>query len=320
MAELLFSVVIPVLNRAEILPRALDSALAQARDDLEVIVVDDGSSDGTPAVVEAYQRRDPRVRLLRHPVNRGVCAARNTAIEAARGRWCVMLDSDFELLPGAFDTLAALCAEAPDDVANVATVCTWSDRADTPDPLPATDLLLDYEGYLRFVAGLRTSEWFCCIRRSALRRLRFPEGRAYEATLHLALARAHRFQLRLARVVRIHTDAPERITVAAPERFARRVLRDARDGAADAENILRVHGDAMAANARGFYDRTVEVAFQHHLLAGERLEALAMFQRLSPGRRRSPRLLANLALGLIDRRVAARAQGWWRARGRVAAT
>jgi glycosyltransferase involved in cell wall biosynthesis len=134
----------------------------------EVIVVDDGSTDGTPDVVRAY--RDPRVRLIALPVNRGVCAARNVAIEAARGRWCVMLDSDFELLPGAFDTLAALCAEAPDDVADVATVCTWSDRGDTPDPLPETDLLLDYAGYLRFVAGLRTSEWFGCIRRSALQR------------------------------------------------------------------------------------------------------------------------------------------------------
>ena len=220
MAEVLFSVVIPVLNRAAILPRALDSALAHTRDDVEVIVVDDGSTDGTPDVVRAY--RDPRVRLIALPVNRGVCAARNAAIEAARGRWCVMLDSDFELLPGAFDTLAALCAEAPDDVANVATVCTWSDRGDTPDPLPETDLLLDYPGYLRFVAGLRTSEWFGCIRRSALQRIRFPEGRAYEATFHLALARRYRFQLRLARVVRIHTDAPDRITVASPARFATR--------------------------------------------------------------------------------------------------
>ena len=315
MAELMFSVVIPVLNRAAILPRALDSALAHTRDDVEVIVVDDGSTDGTPDVVRAY--RDPRVRLIALPVNRGVCAARNVAIEAARGRWCVMLDSDFELLPGAFDTLAALCAEAPDDVADVATVCTWSDRGDTPDPLPETDLLLDYAGYLRFVAGLRTSEWFGCIRRSALQRIRFPEGRAYEATFHLALARRYRFQLRLARVVRIHTDAPDRITVASPARFARRALRDARDGAADAENILRVHGEAMAAHAPGFLDRTVEVAFQHHLLAGQRMEALAMFGRLSSARRRSPRLLANLALGMIDRRVAAHAQGWWRARRRA---
>lgn len=315
MADPLFSVIIPVLNRAEILPRALESVLSQGRDDIEVIVVDDGSTDGTPEVALGYG--DPRVRVLRHALNRGVCAARNTAIEAARGAWCVMLDSDFELLPGAFDTLEALCAEAPDDVGNVATVCTWSDRGDTPDPLPEADLLLDYPGYLRFVAGLKTSEWFCCIRRRALARLRFPEGRAYEATFHLALAQRWRFQLRLARVVRIHTDAPERITVASPERFARRVLRDARDGAADAENILRVHGAAMAEHAPGFLDRTVEVAFQHHLLAGQRMEALAMFGRLSPARRRSPRLLANLALGLLDRRVAARAQGMWRARGRA---
>lgn len=314
MADPRFSVIIPVLNRARIVRRAIDSVRAQGRDDVEVIVIDDGSTDGTADAVAAYN--DPAVRLIKHPYNKGVCAARNTGIEAARGAWCVMLDSDFELLPGAFETLSRLCDEAPDDVANVATVCTWSDRGDTPDPLPDHDLLLTYPEYLAFVAGLTTSEWFSCIRRSALQRIRFPEGRAYEATFHLALARAHRFQLRLERVVKIHTDAPERITVASPARFARRVLRDARDGAAEAENILRVHGDAMAQHAPGFLDRTVEVAFQSHLLAGERMEALAMFGRLSPARRRSPRLLANLALGLIDRRVAARAQGWWRARRR----
>ncbi|GAA0307785.1 glycosyltransferase family 2 protein [Halarchaeum salinum] len=91
------SVVIPAYRRADVLPRAIDSALAQTMGDLEVIVVDDGSPDDTEAVVRAYD--DPRVRSVAHETNRGVSAARNTGIDAARGDYVAFLDSDDEWLP-----------------------------------------------------------------------------------------------------------------------------------------------------------------------------------------------------------------------------
>jgi glycosyltransferase involved in cell wall biosynthesis len=86
------SVVIPAYDRAGSIGRALDSVLAQSFRDFEVIVVDDGSRDGTPELCEA--RGDARVRVLRHKSNRGAAAARNTGVRAARGRWCAFLDSD----------------------------------------------------------------------------------------------------------------------------------------------------------------------------------------------------------------------------------
>ncbi|TQQ82509.1 glycosyltransferase [Halonotius roseus] len=95
------SVIIPTYNRDEILPRAVDSALAQTVADIEVLVVDDGSSDGTQAVVEAIE--DSRVRYLAHDTNRGVSAARNTGITAASGEYVAFLDSDDEWLPRKLD-------------------------------------------------------------------------------------------------------------------------------------------------------------------------------------------------------------------------
>ncbi|RQG99360.1 glycosyltransferase family 2 protein [Natrarchaeobius oligotrophus] len=91
------SVVIPTHDRAETLPRAIDSALEQTIDDLEVVVVDDGSTDDTPSVLSAYE--DPRVRPIVHATNRGANVARNTGIDHARGEYVAFLDSDDEWLP-----------------------------------------------------------------------------------------------------------------------------------------------------------------------------------------------------------------------------
>ena len=91
------SVVIPTYNRARLLPRALDSVLAQTFGNLEVLVIDDGSTDGTTALMARYH--DPRVRYLVQPANAGVSAARNRGMREARGEWIAFLDSDDEWLP-----------------------------------------------------------------------------------------------------------------------------------------------------------------------------------------------------------------------------
>jgi glycosyltransferase involved in cell wall biosynthesis len=91
------SVVVPTYGRLAFLPRALDSILAQTFDDLEVVVVDDGSPDGTAAFVAGHT--DPRVRLVRHERNRGLAAARNTGVRAARAPFVAFLDDDDLWLP-----------------------------------------------------------------------------------------------------------------------------------------------------------------------------------------------------------------------------
>ncbi|MDE2825547.1 MAG: glycosyltransferase family 2 protein, partial [Gemmatimonadota bacterium] len=89
------SVVIPTYNRADRLPSAIRSVLEQTAPPAEIIVVDDGSTDGTPALVRTF----PGVRYLRQE-NQGVSAARNHGIGAAKHDWIALLDSDDEWLPG----------------------------------------------------------------------------------------------------------------------------------------------------------------------------------------------------------------------------
>jgi glycosyltransferase involved in cell wall biosynthesis len=86
------SVVIPTHNRSELMSLALLSALGQRGVDLEVIVVDDGSTDDTAATVERIG--DPRVRFLRHPTPQGVSTTRNRGIKEAKGEWIAFLDDD----------------------------------------------------------------------------------------------------------------------------------------------------------------------------------------------------------------------------------
>ncbi len=101
----LFSVVIPVYNRAELLRGALESVRAQSCQDFEIVVVDDGSSDDPAKTVAAFA--DPRLRCVRQE-NRGASAARNRGIALARGRYVAFLDSDDGFLPHHLERMAKL--------------------------------------------------------------------------------------------------------------------------------------------------------------------------------------------------------------------
>jgi glycosyltransferase involved in cell wall biosynthesis len=88
----LVSVIIPTHDRRERLRIALASVLAQRDVDLEAIVIDDGSTDGSAAMVQAIG--DPRIRVIRHPVSKGESAARNAGVALASGSWIAFLDDD----------------------------------------------------------------------------------------------------------------------------------------------------------------------------------------------------------------------------------
>ncbi len=94
------SVVIPCYNQARFLGEAIRSVLCQSYADLEIIVVDDGSSDATEELASGYSETDPRVRLIRQE-NRGLAAARNRGLAGVGGEYVVFLDSDDRLVSGA---------------------------------------------------------------------------------------------------------------------------------------------------------------------------------------------------------------------------
>ncbi len=107
----LVSVVIPAFNRERYVGQAVCSALDQTHRNVEVIVIDDGSTDGTIAAIEAI--RDERLRLIRQPGNRGVSAARNAGIAAAGGEFIAFLDSDDAMYPERIERQVGAFREDP---------------------------------------------------------------------------------------------------------------------------------------------------------------------------------------------------------------
>src|SRR6516225_5378072 len=104
MTSPLVSVVLPVRNGAADLPKAIDTILAQTFTDFELIVVNDGSTDGTAAVLDAI--RDPRVRLV-HQESTGLARALNRGISLARGRYIARQDHDDWALPNRIEKQVA---------------------------------------------------------------------------------------------------------------------------------------------------------------------------------------------------------------------
>jgi len=137
MGETLVSIVIPTFNRAYCISRAIDSALGQTHQPVEVIVVDDGSTDGTQDLIFGAYSRDERVRCIRQK-NKGVSAARNKGLGAVRGDYVAFLDSDDVWKPWKLEVQLA-CLEMHPEAGMI-----WSDM-ETLDP---RGHLLD-EKYLR---------------------------------------------------------------------------------------------------------------------------------------------------------------------------
>ncbi len=115
-AQPLLSVVVPVYNVAEYLPECLDSALGQTLANLEVIAVDDGSTDACPQILEEYARKDPRVRVLSQ-ANSGQGVARNLGVAHARGEFLTFLDSDDTVPPAAYEHMVSTLQRTGSDLA-----------------------------------------------------------------------------------------------------------------------------------------------------------------------------------------------------------
>ena len=110
------SVVCAVYDQADHVGRALESVARQGYADWELVVLDDGSTDASGEVVEAFMESHPSaaVLLVRHPINRGLPAARNAAISKARGEYVLVLDADNELYPHCLERLVEALDAAPE--------------------------------------------------------------------------------------------------------------------------------------------------------------------------------------------------------------
>ena len=98
----LFSIITPCYNAEKYLKNSVESILRQPFDNWELLLIDDGSADSTPAICDQYAESDPRIKVI-HQQNGGVSAARNRGLDTATGEWILFIDSDDWFTDGAFD-------------------------------------------------------------------------------------------------------------------------------------------------------------------------------------------------------------------------
>ena len=121
------SVVIPVYNVAAYLPACMDSVLTQSYHDLEIILIDDGSTDGSGAICDAYAAKDNRVHVI-HQKNGGAANAKNAGLRAATGYYLAFLDSDDYLEDGAYEFMVTTLETYRADVIQCAYRDVFTDR------------------------------------------------------------------------------------------------------------------------------------------------------------------------------------------------
>ena len=109
----MFSIVMPVYNHAEYLGEAIESVMGQTFENWELIIVDDGSTDGSPAIARRFAQQDNRIKVITQQ-NSGPAKARNTALRQISGQWLAFIDSDDKYFPDALENFAKKIKANPD--------------------------------------------------------------------------------------------------------------------------------------------------------------------------------------------------------------
>lgn len=178
----LISVIVPVFRVEKYLRRCVDSICNQTYDNLEIILVDDGSDDNCPAMCDALQREDPRIRVV-HQENGGLSAARNSGIDMAKGKYLAFVDSDDCISPDYVDFLYRTIRETGSQIAQ----CRFVRFHDTPvyDRQCPAPKVYDREQMLRNLStpGMNVCSvvaWTKLYEAQLFRELRYATGKLHE--------------------------------------------------------------------------------------------------------------------------------------------
>ena len=193
----LISVIVPVYNVERYLVQCVDSIINQTYKKLEIILVDDGSTDNSSKICDSYIQKDNRIRVI-HKQNGGLSSARNAGLDIASGEYIAFVDSDDYILPEMYEVLFRLIDENNADMG----ACSWQrvNEAGTPllkqDTSPENEILSGDEVLsIGMTRGLTyVLAWNKLYKASIFDDLRFPEGRLHEDefTAHHILSKCTR--------------------------------------------------------------------------------------------------------------------------------
>lgn len=180
-AEPLVSVVIPVYNVSRYLPECLESVMRQTYRNLDIVVIDDGSTDGGGKICDRFARKDVRIRVF-HTENRGLSAARNHGIVNARGDYVAFVDSDDWIEANMIETLMKAMIQNNADIAAAWYIMEYKGgRPVAPSADGSMRIFRGEEILYAFInLPVANAVWNKLYRIGLFKDIRFPEGRNYE--------------------------------------------------------------------------------------------------------------------------------------------
>jgi len=307
-----FGIVIPAYNREREIGRAIDSCLTQDFSDYEILVVDDGSTDGTAATAAA--RLDSRIRVIRHAANRGVCPARNTGVRVSTGRWIVFLDSDHEMLPSCLSRIFEVTSSSASSIDRFGFMYDFDDGRVSPSPLPQ-DRVLGYLDWLRWMESVEFSDALWVTRRRCFDKCIMPESYALEFSYHLEFSKTFTSRVIAETVACQHTDSQNRLSLSGPPDSRAKIRRRALDQVADWEDVLLEHGTALKEFSPAQYQHVLRRLAISHVLAGDKLQGTLAGARCVGLNPKSLKNWGALMLACAGPRLTRRAAKAWAQRG-----
>lgn len=195
MDEVLISVVVPVYNVEHYLKKCVDSICHQTYRNLEIILVDDGSTDCSGSLCDEFATSDSRIRVI-HKSNGGLSDARNAGMELASGEWWMFVDSDDYIAPDTAETLLLAAVENHCEIAVCNMMRIYEDGKQEPFYCPVTEPTI-WAGEQRFETLRQPSVCNKLFRADLFKELRFPKRKFYEDTFvyHVLAHRANRIAL-----------------------------------------------------------------------------------------------------------------------------
>lgn len=177
----LISVIVPVYNVERYLKRCVGSVLRQTYTNLEIYLVDDGSTDGCPELCDSFAKKDARIKVI-HKENRGLSDARNVAIDICKGDFIFCLDSDDFIADDTIELLYGSLARNDADIATCGFVNYYKEKPDIAGG-NNTELVLGTEAALEnmlYQKDVTTSAWGKLYKRELFDGVRYPKGKICE--------------------------------------------------------------------------------------------------------------------------------------------
>lgn len=175
------SVIVPVFNTEAVMNRCVDSIINQSYTNLEIILIDDGSSDNSPSICDEYKRKDSRVKAI-HQNNSGLAQARNKGIECSTGKWILWVDSDDYIDAKLCEKVHSTAVKYQVDIVVFGFSKFYDDGQIESISNKEKSRLIDVSEAMKQLSDKKIGNftWNRFYKKELFDGIRYPEGRAYE--------------------------------------------------------------------------------------------------------------------------------------------